>query len=389
MQENRKSTLQNSELPLDIFSMLRMMVANWWMILTAGLIGAMIAYMMVGSAYTPSYTSNMTFIVSAKGATNSLLDLTAANEMAETFSEVLNSRLLKKKVQQELKLDYLPGEIATTVVEGTNLMTLSVNAPSPEHAFKIMKSVLNNYSEITDHVQSKVEEYQKQWKNDVLFPSVEYCAKQIFESEEGQLSELFKAIDHFKTDVSGVDCTTEDVPAWERVAGALVGTFVGGIGLGASGCINGLSKDLAKTAAFEFGAIALLGFLNLLNPVTLIAVIAGTIFLGWKSGSDKVIQKAKKQISDAMVAQICSPANMQADQLSDSITAKLHEVKSMMSTAVDKEIESAEEQVKTIIKDMKKGQDEIDRRKSIIDKCEQKIQSLDIALNELIISLVN
>lgn len=47
-----------------------------------------------------------------------------------------------------------------------------------------------------------------------------------------------------------------------------------------------------------------------------------------------------------MVAQICSPANMQADQLSDSITAKLHEVKSMMSTAVDKEIESAEEQVK-------------------------------------------
>lgn len=146
---------------------------------------------------------------------------------------------------------------------------------------------------------------------------------------------------------------------------------------------------MAKTAAFEFGAIALLGFLNLLNPVTLIAVIAGTIFLGWKSGSDKVIQKAKKQISDAMVAQICSPANMQADQLSDSITAKLHEVKSMMSTAVDKEIESAEEQVKTIIKDMKKGQDEIDRRKSIIDKCEQKIQSLDIALNELIISLVN
>lgn len=156
MQENRKSTLQNSELPLDIFSMLRMMVANWWMILTAGLIGAMIAYMMVGSAYTPSYTSNMTFIVSAKGATNSLLDLTAANEMAETFSEVLNSRLLKKKVQQELKLDYLPGEIATTVVEGTNLMTLSVNAPSPEHAFKIMKSVLSNYSEITDYVLSNV-----------------------------------------------------------------------------------------------------------------------------------------------------------------------------------------------------------------------------------------
>lgn len=244
-------------------------------------------------------------------------------------------------------------------------------------------------SEITDHVQAKVEEYQKQWKNDVLFPSVEYCAKQIFESQEGQLNDLFQSIDHFKTDVSGVDCSTQQIPAWERVAGALVGTFVGGVGLGASGCITGLSKDLAKTAAFEFGALALLGILNLLNPVTLIAVIAGTIFLGWKSGSDKVIQNAKKQIADAMVSQICSPANMQADQLSDSITTKLHEVKTMMATAVDKEIESAEEQVKLIIKDMKNGQAEIDKRKSIIDKCEQKIQSLDIALNELIIGLVN
>ena len=156
MQESSRSTLQNNELPLDIYSILRALVKDWWMILTAGLIGAMIAYMMVGSAYTPTYTSSMTFIVSSKGSTNSLADLTAANEMAETFSEVLNSRLLKKRVQQELNLSYLPGTITTNVVEGTNLMSLSVSAPSPEHAFKIMKSVLNNYSEITQYVLENV-----------------------------------------------------------------------------------------------------------------------------------------------------------------------------------------------------------------------------------------
>ena len=156
MQESSKNTLQNNELPLDIYSILRALVKDWWMILTAGLIGAMIAYIMVGSAYTPTYTSSMTFIVSSKGSTNSLSDLNAANEMAETFSEVLNSRLLKKRVQQELNLSYLPGTITTNVVEGTNLMSLSVSAPSPEHAFKIMKSVLNNYSEITQYVLENV-----------------------------------------------------------------------------------------------------------------------------------------------------------------------------------------------------------------------------------------
>ncbi len=156
MQESSKSMIQNNELPLDGYSILRALVKDWWMIVTAGLVGMILAYIMAGTAYTPSYTSSMTFIVSSKGSTNNLSDLTAANEMAETFSEVLNSRLLKKRVQEELNLGYLPGTIETSVVAETNLMTLKVSAPSPEHAFKIMKSVLNNYSEITQHVLSNV-----------------------------------------------------------------------------------------------------------------------------------------------------------------------------------------------------------------------------------------
>ena len=156
MQESSNTTFMENELPLDVFSILRAWVKDWWMILSAGLVGALIAYMMVGSAYTPTYTSTMTFIVSSKGSVNNLSDLSAANEMAETFGEVLNSRLLKKRVQQELNLSYLPGTITTHVVEDTNLMSLSVSAPTPEHAFKIMKSVLNNYSEITQYVLNDV-----------------------------------------------------------------------------------------------------------------------------------------------------------------------------------------------------------------------------------------
>ena len=156
MQENSKKVVSNYELPLDVYSMLRALIKDWWMIITAGLVGLIIAYIMAGVAYEPSYTSSMTFIVSSKGSTNNLSDLTAANEMAETFSEVLNSRLLKKRVQEELNLSYLPGTIQTSVVAETNLMTLKVSAPSPEHAFKIMKSVLNNYSEITEYVLSNV-----------------------------------------------------------------------------------------------------------------------------------------------------------------------------------------------------------------------------------------
>lgn len=156
MADSSRELLQNEEWSLDIYSTIRALLKDWWMIVTAGMVGVFIAYIMASAAYTPVYTSSMTFIVSAKGATSSLSNLSAANEMAETFSQVLNSRLLKKKIQQELDLDNLPGTISTTVVEGTNLMTLRTSASSPEQAFKIMKSALNNYSEITDYVLSNV-----------------------------------------------------------------------------------------------------------------------------------------------------------------------------------------------------------------------------------------
>lgn len=156
MQEDKKNVIHNDELPLDVYSIIRALLKDWWMIITAGIVGMLLAYLAAGTSYTPMYTSSMTFIVSSKGATNNLSDLTAANEMAETFSEVLNSRLLKKRVQEELNLSYLPGTITTNVVSETNLMTLKVSAPSPEHAFRIMKSVLNNYSEITDYVLPNV-----------------------------------------------------------------------------------------------------------------------------------------------------------------------------------------------------------------------------------------
>ena len=63
MQENNKNVIQNNDLPLDVYSIIRALLKDWWMIITAGLVGMLIAYIMAGTAYTPSYTSSMTFIL--------------------------------------------------------------------------------------------------------------------------------------------------------------------------------------------------------------------------------------------------------------------------------------------------------------------------------------
>ena len=43
MQENSRNTVSGSDMPLDIYSILRALVKDWWMILTAGLLGATVA----------------------------------------------------------------------------------------------------------------------------------------------------------------------------------------------------------------------------------------------------------------------------------------------------------------------------------------------------------
>ena len=43
MSENSKELLQRDELQLDLFSMIRALIKDWWMILTAGLVGIIIA----------------------------------------------------------------------------------------------------------------------------------------------------------------------------------------------------------------------------------------------------------------------------------------------------------------------------------------------------------
>ena len=62
MSENSRGLLQNDELPVDIFSIVRALLKDWWMILTAGLVGVICAFILADAAYTPVYTSSMTFL---------------------------------------------------------------------------------------------------------------------------------------------------------------------------------------------------------------------------------------------------------------------------------------------------------------------------------------
>lgn len=153
MSEKEHSSVQTEQVQIDLFSILRDLLTDWWMILTAGLVAVMAAYLFIHLAYVPVYTSSATLIVSAKNSTGGAVsDVSTTNTMAETFSQVLDSNILKKKVQQQLGLEQLPGEISVSVVQNTNLLNLSVSAKRPEEAFQVLRGVLDSYDQVTGYI---------------------------------------------------------------------------------------------------------------------------------------------------------------------------------------------------------------------------------------------
>ncbi|MCD7734435.1 MAG: polysaccharide biosynthesis tyrosine autokinase [Clostridiales bacterium] len=142
--------------PADVFSVVRDLIHDWWMILTAGLAAVMVVWLFLQMIYVPTYTSSATLIIAAKSSTGGAVsDLSVSSTTAETLAEVLNSSLLKKYVMEDLGVDELP-DIEASLVSGTNLMTLQVTSESPESAFRVLRSILDNYDQVTSHILSNV-----------------------------------------------------------------------------------------------------------------------------------------------------------------------------------------------------------------------------------------
>ena len=91
--------------------------------------------------------------VTKKGLPNNVYDNeSSAQVMAEHFEQILNSSILQKKVAEEIHLADFAGSASAEAVEGTNLINLAVTAASPELCFKLMQSILKNYSLVSDYM---------------------------------------------------------------------------------------------------------------------------------------------------------------------------------------------------------------------------------------------
>ena len=72
--------------------------------------------------------------------------------MGKTFSYIVTSGVLRDVVARDLGVGYVSSEISASVMEGTNLFTISVRDASPEMAYDVLQSVINNYPEVAQYI---------------------------------------------------------------------------------------------------------------------------------------------------------------------------------------------------------------------------------------------
>ena len=140
---------------IEIYSVIRDLIKNIWVIFLAMLMGVMSIYIATRTFHTPEYTARALIVVNAKSSTAGSSTLfTRSVEMTKVISRVIVDKSIKDKVIDKLGVDEFDGELFAEVEKGTNFMTLSVRSDTPQKAYSLLVAVLETYPEVSDTVLS-------------------------------------------------------------------------------------------------------------------------------------------------------------------------------------------------------------------------------------------
>ena len=138
---------------IEPYCLVRTLLRQLWMLLLAAAACAMAAWIVLSCFVTRQYTSSTTFAVTARASTLYYTNITAAADMAASYSQLLQSRVLRQTMEQNLGMS-LDGTVSAQQLGETNLIRVTVTADTPRQALVLLKAVSDNYGTLSAHVSS-------------------------------------------------------------------------------------------------------------------------------------------------------------------------------------------------------------------------------------------
>lgn len=148
-ENNRDSYLE--DMGIEPLILVKDLIRNIWIPILIGITCGMLVYMAEFMRYEPAYTSSATFLVSIKGEEKSYYsNIYSARKLAAAFPKVLSSDALIRRVCEDVGLEKLDtSQITAQQIGEMNLIRLDVTASNPVLAFRIMKSIMENYDSVS------------------------------------------------------------------------------------------------------------------------------------------------------------------------------------------------------------------------------------------------
>lgn len=137
--------------------MLRDLFQHLWLIVAIAILAASLGYVGASVIYSPRYQASATFVVSTKTSSSTVFsNLNSATTMADSFSKVLASDVMRKYVAEDLGVDHIDADISANVVSETNILEITVIAGSQREAYLVTRSLINNYDRLTGKLLDNV-----------------------------------------------------------------------------------------------------------------------------------------------------------------------------------------------------------------------------------------
>lgn len=138
---------------ISLTSIMRDLLRNILLIALSALIFASGFYIVKNETFKPQYKSEATFLVSTRdGSFDAYSNLSTTIQLNQLFKVILDSDALKEAVKADLGMTELDATITASNVAETNLLVLSVVAPTPSDSYKILCSVIKCYPIFSDEV---------------------------------------------------------------------------------------------------------------------------------------------------------------------------------------------------------------------------------------------
>lgn len=156
-EEKELNPYQKSLLPFDPVVLVLDACRKWVLVLVVALVAGMASYVYTDSGYVPWYETNCTLVLTTRDSASSVYDnLNSTTTLANVFSEVLNSSVMRSNILDELQMDSFNGSIWASAIEETNLLTVSVRGRDPRTIFRVMQVLLEKHGMVTYEVMGDI-----------------------------------------------------------------------------------------------------------------------------------------------------------------------------------------------------------------------------------------